>query len=473
MNFFSFEFLGSFVAFFLLYWMLQKNAKAQNYLLIIASYLFVFSFNPLFTGILFGYTLFIYLLTNIANKFLSNRITFTILTIGILGCFTLFKYYSFFQESLQQAFAEFGLSIDLPVLTLLVPLGLSFYAFHSVSYVVAVARKEMPKASFPDVALYLCFFPSIVAGPINRAKNFLPQIQISSRVIIEPSRSILLIALAIIKLFLFSSYLSENYVNPVFDDPTSYNTGQILVGIYAYAWHIYFNFSGYTNLVTGLALLLGFRVPKNFNSPYLAENLQAFWRRWHISLSEFIRDYVYIPLGGNKKGFIRKNLNLFVAMVISGLWHGAGINFIIWGAIHGLGLIILNVKYQLFPPIDKKNRNISRNPVSSFLSRIITFHFVCLAWVFFRCPTLDDALVLLNQLISSGLFHSIIANSGLLLMFWGFFIIYPWLINLKIMVEKMHSNISWIYYPIPLAIILTLVFMLSPQGIPGFIYANF
>ncbi|PQQ24213.1 MBOAT family O-acyltransferase [Photorhabdus hindustanensis] len=473
MNFFSFEFLGSFVAFFLLYWMLQKNAKAQNYLLIIASYLFVFSFNPLFTGILFGYTLFIYLLTNIASKFLSNRITFTILTIGILGCFTLFKYYSFFQESLQQAFAEFGLSIDLPVLTLLVPLGLSFYAFHSISYVVAVARKEMPKASFPDVALYLCFFPSIVAGPINRAKNFLPQIQISSRVIIEPSRSILLIALAIIKLFLFSSYLSENYVNPVFDDPTSYNTGQILVGIYAYAWHIYFNFSGYTNLVTGLALLLGFRVPKNFNSPYLAENLQAFWRRWHISLSEFIRDYVYIPLGGNKKGFIRKNLNLFVAMVISGLWHGAGINFIIWGAIHGLGLIILNVKYQLFPPIDKKNRNISRNPVSSFLSRIITFHFVCLAWVFFRCPTLDDALVLLNQLISSGLFHSIIANSGLLLMFWGFFIIYPWLINLKIMVEKMHSNISWIYYPIPLAIILTLVFMLSPQGIPGFIYANF
>ncbi|MBS9435309.1 MBOAT family O-acyltransferase [Photorhabdus hainanensis] len=473
MNFFSFEFLGSFAAFFLLYWMLQKNTKAQNYLLIIASYLFVFSFNPLFTGTLFGYTLFIYLLTNIASKFLSNRITFAILTIAILGCFTLFKYYSFFQESLQQAFAEFGLSIDLPVLTLLVPLGLSFYAFHSVSYVVAVARKEMPKASFPDVALYLCFFPSIVAGPINRAKNFLPQIQISSRVIIEPSRAILLIALAIIKLFLFSSYLSENYVNPVFDDPASYNTGQILVGIYAYAWHIYFNFSGYTNLVTGLALLLGFRVPENFNSPYLAENLQAFWRRWHISLSEFIRDYVYIPLGGNKKGFIRKNLNLFVAMVISGLWHGAGINFIIWGAIHGLGLIILNVKYQLFPPIDKKNQNTSRNPVSSFLSRIITFHFVCLAWVFFRCPTLDDALVLLNQLISSGLFHSIIANSGLLLMFWGLFIIYPWLINLKIMVEKIHSKISWIYYPIPLAIILTLVFMLSPQGIPGFIYANF
>ncbi len=149
------------------------------------------------------------------------------------------------------------------------------------------------------------------------------------------------------------------------------------------------------------------------------------------------------------------------------------INFIIWGAIHGLGLIILNVKYQLFPSIDRKNQNISRNPISSFLSRIITFHFVCLAWVFFRCPTLDDALILLNQLISSDLFHSIIADSGLLLMFWGLFIIYPWLINLKIMVEKIHSQISWICYPIPLAIILTLVFMLSPQGIPGFIYANF
>ncbi|NRN28933.1 MBOAT family O-acyltransferase [Photorhabdus heterorhabditis] len=473
MNFFSFEFLGSFVAFFLLYWMLQKSAKVQNYLLIIAGYLFIFSFNPLFAGILFGYTLFIYLLANIASKFLSNRITFTILTIGILGCFTVFKYYSFFQESLQQAFAQFGLSIDLPVLTLLVPLGLSFYAFHSVSYVVSVGKNEIPPASFPDVVLYLCFFPSIVAGPINRAKDFLPQIQIPSRTIIEPSRAILLIILAITKLFLFSSYLSENYANPIFDDPIGYDAGQILVGIYAYAWHIYFNFSGYTNLVTGLALLLGFKVPENFNAPYLAENLQTFWHRWHISLSEFIRDYVYIPFGGNKKGFLRKNLNLFAAMVISGLWHGAGINFIIWGAIHGLGLVILNIKYQLFSPTDKKNKNIPKNPMTSFLSKVITFHFVCLAWVFFRCPTLDDALALLNQLISSNLLHSIIANGWLLIMFWGLFIIYPKLVNLKTVVEKIHVHIPWIYYPIPLAIILTLIFMLSPQGMPGFIYANF
>ncbi|MDC9597469.1 MBOAT family O-acyltransferase [Xenorhabdus anantnagensis] len=473
MNFFSFEFLGSFVILLVVYWLLQKAPRLQNGVLILVSYLFVFSFTAKFAYILFAYTLFIYFLANILNRYLSNKVIFTLLTFGILGCFTAFKYYSFFQEAIQQALANVGISVELPVLELLMPLGLSFYAFHSVSYVVSVCKKELPAAPLPDVILYLCFFPSIVAGPINRAKDFMPQIQAASRIMLEPLKALLLIALAIAKLFLLSSTLSEYFVNPVFEDPTSHHAGQVLVAIYAYAWNIYFNFSGYTDLVTGIALLLGFKVPRNFDAPYLAENLQVFWRRWHISLSTFIRDYVYIPLGGNKKGIYRKNLNMFTAMVISGLWHGAGLSFIIWGAIHGLGLILQNIKNALFSAANKHNKSQTKNPILLFLSRAVTFHFVCFAWIFFRSPTFNDALAVLNQLFSGEIFVSLLSSGYLLMVFWGFFIIYPWLVNLRNQIEKNHGLISWVYYPIPLALILTLVFILSPSGMPGFIYANF
>nr|WP_304952572.1 hypothetical protein [Xenorhabdus sp. BG5] len=176
MNFFSFEFLGSFVILLVVYWLLQKAPRLQNGVLILTSYLFVFSFAANFAYILFAYTLFIYFLANILSRYLSNKAIFILLTFGLLSCFTVFKYYSFFQESIQQTLANVEINVELPVLELLMPLGLSFYAFHSVSYVVSVCKKELPAAPLLDVILYLCFFPSIVAGPINRAKDFLPQI---------------------------------------------------------------------------------------------------------------------------------------------------------------------------------------------------------------------------------------------------------------------------------------------------------
>ncbi|HEQ1859943.1 TPA: MBOAT family protein [Providencia alcalifaciens] len=472
MNFFSFEFLGSFLVFFLIYWGCQPSSKLQNGLLITASYFFVYSFSPDFAYILFGYTLFIYLLTNWATVWLSNRWIYSLLAVGIIGCFTAFKYYSFFQETIQQTLDKFGFSVGLPILELLAPLGLSFYAFHSVSYTVSVCRKEIEKADFFDVVLYLAFFPSIVAGPINRAKNFLPQIQAESRVILDSRRAILLISLALVKLFLFSSYLAENYVNPVFDAPAGFSAGEILIATYAYAWNIYFNFSGYTNLVTGIALLLGFRVPLNFNAPYLATNLQDFWKRWHISLSTFIMDYIYIPLGGSRKGFVRKNINVLTAMLISGLWHGAAMTFVIWGAIHGLGTVIFNIKTELMKKLGRTHL-IPNAHVSKLLARILTFHFVCFAWIFFRSPSFDDALVMLNQFIEPGFIASISANLGLLIAFWLLFLAYPYFVQGYQYVAKKYQDIAWYYYPIPLAIVLTIMFMLSPSGMPGFIYANF
>ena len=472
MNFFSFEFLGSFLVFFLIYWGCQPSAKLQNGLLITASYFFVYSFSPDFAYILFGYTLFIYLLTNWLTHWLSSKWIYLILATVIIGFFTLFKYYSFFQETIQQTLDKFGFSVGLPIIEILAPLGLSFYAFHSVSYTVSVCRKEIPKADFFDVALYLAFFPSIVAGPINRAKNFIPQIQAESRTILDARKAILLICLALVKLFLFSSFLAENYVNPVFDAPAGHGAGEIIVATYAYAWNIYFNFSGYTNLVTGIALLLGFRVPVNFNAPYISTNLKEFWARWHISLSTFIRDYVYIPLGGNRKGFRRMNINVFLAMVISGLWHGAAMTFVLWGAIHGLGIVLLNLKTFCMEKLGWTKIRLNRT-FSIWISRIITFHFVCFAWIFFRSATFDDAALILNQMTAPGFIPSLNASLGLLIAFWVLLLAYPWCVQGYHYIAKKHNDIAWYYYPIPLAIILTIMFMLSPSGMPGFIYANF
>ncbi len=472
MNFFSFEFLGSFLVFFLLYWGCQSSAKLQNGLLITASYFFVYSFSPSFAYILFGYTLFIYILTNWLTYKLAAKWIYSLLAMVIIGCFSLFKYYTFFRETMLQGFTKLGLNVELPAIELLAPLGLSFYAFHSVSYVVSVCRKEMPRADFFDVVLYLAFFPSIVAGPINRAKIFIPQIQADTRVILAARKALLLITLAIAKLFLFSSYLSDNFVTPVFEAPSSYSAGEVLIAIYAYAWNIYFNFSGYTNLVTGIALLLGFQVPVNFNAPYMAANLKDFWARWHMSLSTFIRDYIYIPLGGSRLGFKRTNINVFLAMVISGLWHGAAMTFIIWGAIHGIGMVLLNIKNFCMEKL-KFKLPFDNQFLSLWISRIITFHFVCFAWIFFRSQTFDDAILILKQLASADFINSISSSIVLLSGFWLLFFLYPSLVRGYHYIAQHHQKVAWYYYPIPLAVILTLVFMLAPSGMPGFIYANF
>lgn len=466
MNVLSFEFVAVFIAFLFIYWLPFKNIDARNSLLIVASYAFIALFNIQFAFILLGYSLFIYGLANHGHRFLSARQIYLSLTIGIVSLFVVFKYYAFFQESLQLVLANAGLHLDLPTLTLLLPIGLSYYSFHSVSYVVSVQRKELPKASFAELMLYLCFFPSIIAGPINRACHFMPQIQDSQRRLLEPKRAILLITLAILKLFLFSAWLAEHLVDPVFSDPSGHSAGQNLLAAYAYAWNIYFNFSGYTDLVTGIALFLGFRLPVNFNAPYLACNLKEFWARWHISLSTFIRDYIYIPLGGGRKGWVRVQINVVLAMVISGLWHGAAMTFVIWGALHGLAIVALNIKQWLVP--SKSNNGIYRH-----LARLVCFHFVCLAWIFFRSSSLDNALLMLEQIgklqFSLLIEHYAAPLLALALLYFA----YPWLVKITERLKDDSQQLGWWYYPLLLTALLSVAFSLSPDGMPNFIYASF
>ncbi len=471
MNFLSFEFVVFFVAFLLIYWLPFNTVHLRNALLAAASYAFIALFNIQFALILMGYSLFVYGLANHSDRFLRPRLIYILLATSIVGLFVTFKYYVFFQEAIQAALTTAGLQVELPILSLLLPVGLSYYSFHSVSYVVSVQRKELPKASFSDLMLYLCFFPSIIAGPINRASHFMPQIQDRQRSLLEPKRALFLITLAILKLFLFSAWLAEHMVDPVFSDPGGHTSGQNLLAVYAYAWNIYFNFSGYTDLVTGIALFLGFRLPVNFNAPYLAANLKEFWGRWHISLSTFIRDYIYIPLGGGRKGWVRMQINVLMAMVISGLWHGAATTFVIWGALHGLGVIVLNLKQRVLP-----ERSIN-SPVRAFINRnfarIICFHFVCLAWVFFRSESLDSALLILQQIGNLQL-HVLLKNYAYeLLAVALLFFSYPLLVKFTERLQIRSEQASWWYYPLVLTIVLSIAFSLSPDGMPNFIYASF
>ncbi|TLP54893.1 MULTISPECIES: MBOAT family O-acyltransferase [Pseudomonas] len=467
MSFLSIEFGLCFTLFFIVYWSLCWSARLQNVLLLTASYALVASFSLHSLYILLGYSALVYLLGGLAGRYPGRGFCNALLLALVVGCFYLFKYQVFFVEGVQNALAAAGVQVALPLLDVLVPIGLSFYAFHSVSYVVSISRRELQPVGPLDLALYLAFFPSLVAGPVNRALHMLAQIRPEAmRQVLEPQRALGLIALAVIKLFFLSAWLGSEWVDPVFDTPGSYSPEQVLLSVYGYSFLIYFNFSGYTNLVTGIALLLGFRLPENFNAPYMAHNLKEFWGRWHISLSRFIRDYVYIPLGGNRQGAWRGNLNMLLAMLVSGLWHGASLNFIIWGALHGVGLAISKLFSQWLPGFAKL-------PGAGLMARLMTFHYVAFAWIFFRSTTLDGALEMLGDIAELSL-AGLASSTGLMLLGCVLFVAsYPQWLALLRQCFAASQRLPWLLYPVPLGIGVSLVIFASQSGVPGFIYASF
>jgi len=465
-SYLSIEFGLCFILFFLVYWSVCWSTRLQNVLLLTASYAILASFSLDFLYILLGYTALVYLLGLLSERFPGRSFVNGLMLLLVLGCFYLFKYQDFFTSTVQSAFAQLGLEVSLPLLEVLLPVGLSFYTFHSVSYLVSINRGELKPGSPFDLSLYLAFFPSLIAGPVNRATDMLPQIRpAQARQVLEPQRALGLIALAVVKLFFLSSWLANEWVDPVFESSASFSAEQILRSVYGYSFLIYFNFSGYTDLVTGIALLLGFHLPLNFNFPYTARNLKEFWGRWHISLSTFIRDYVYIPLGGNRRGVWRGNLNMLLAMLISGLWHGASVNFIIWGALHGVGLAL----YKLF------SHWLPERPTwlgADLLARLLTFHYVAFAWIFFRCASLGDAIEMLGGL--GGMSRAGLVSNGLSLLGCLLFVaIYPQIVALTRRLFDASVRLPWLLYPVPLGLFICVVIFASPSGVPGFIYASF
>jgi D-alanyl-lipoteichoic acid acyltransferase DltB (MBOAT superfamily) len=467
-SYFSIEFGLCFTLFFSLYWGLCGwSVRLQNVMLLVASYAILASLRLDFLYVLLGYTGLVYALARLSERYPGRRLTYALILLLVLGCFYLFKYQDFLVSGLQNTLLKLGLNISIPMVELLLPVGLSFYIFHSVSYLVSINRREQAAGSLFDLALYLAFFPSLIAGPVNRAAHLLPQIRATTtRQVLEPRRAFGLIALAVVMLFFLSTWLGNEWVDPVFANPGSYSPARVLLSVYGYAFQIYFNFSGYTHLVTGIALLLGFRLPPNFNYPYASHNLKEFWERWHISLSQFIRDYVYIPLGGNRRGPLRSHLYLLLAMLISGLWHGASMNFIIWGALHGVGVVVYKLWNPWFP------RRTSW-PGAGVLARLLTFHYVAFAWIFFRSATLDDARDMLSGL--AGISPSALyGNTGVeLLACLCFVVLYPQWVAMMRKLFAASTRVPWPLYPVLLGLFVFLVIFISPSGVPGFIYANF
>jgi alginate O-acetyltransferase complex protein AlgI len=307
--------------------------------------------------------------------------------LGVLG---VFKYYGFFAEDIGRSLDAIGLGMPLPLLELALPIGLSFITFQAISYVVDVKRGLLPPASTIDFGLYLSFFPHVVAGPIVRAREFIPQLATprDPRNVAVGS-AVVLIVLGLIKKVAIADFLAREVVDDVFAVPQAYAAPDVALAAYAYAAQIYCDFSGYTDIAIGLALLMGFVFPQNFNSPYRATSFRDFWRRWHMTLSRFLRDFLYIPLGGNRGGRLRTARNLMITMVLGGLWHGAAWGFVLWGALHGACLV---VEHQL--------RGRVRAP--AWLRWAIVFNVVVFGWILFRSESLALAAEFISRLTVPG-----------------------------------------------------------------------
>jgi len=320
-----------------------------------------------------------------------------------------FKYAYYFTDIFNQIFGTDFVAVDylalwtnqltgsnLDIWTIILPVGVSFYTFQTMSYVIDVYRRKVkPIRNIIDFGFYVTFFPPLVAGPIVRAAEFVPQLyrnyQLSSR---EFSFAVFLIVSGLIKKMLIADYISINFVDRVFENPLLYAGFENLMAVYGYAIQIYCDFSGYTDIAIGAALILGFQLPINFRSPYKAKNISDFWRRWHISLSSWLRDYLYIPLGGSRNGKIVMFLALMITMLLGGLWHGAATKFVIWGGLHGLALAFHKVWTTYLP--NKNPRK--KQPIKTVISIFITFNFVCFAWLFFRADSMQTVEIMLSQM---------------------------------------------------------------------------
>jgi D-alanyl-lipoteichoic acid acyltransferase DltB (MBOAT superfamily) len=300
-----------------------------------------------------------------------------------------FKYSNFFIEN-----SNYFFGTHFQKGNLFLPIGISFYTFQSISYLLDVYRKEIPPAeNFSDYTFYMTFFPHLVAGPIVRAKDFLPQIkhpQIINGALYK--ESIMRISIGLIKKLFLADYLAK-YIDLVHSTPDGFSGGEHLISMYAYSFQIYFDFSGYSDIAIGIALILGYRLKENFDNPYGAQNITTFWRKWHISLSLWLRDYIYIPLGGNRKGVFNTYLFLLITMLVGGFWHGADWRFVFWGLAHGLAL----AGHKLYSKYVPSNNSIW----SRILGTIITFHFVGFCWIFFRANSFDSAFLSIQKIFTN------------------------------------------------------------------------
>jgi alginate O-acetyltransferase complex protein AlgI len=388
-----------------------------------------------------------------------------VFNLGVLG---VFKYYNFFVATVINLAQPFGWHLHIPFIELGLPIAISFLTFHALSYIIDVYhRKLAPTRSLVDILLYISFFPHLIAGPIVRAKAFLEQtVRNSDPADIRLGFSVFLIVGGLFKKVIIANYLSTDFVDGVFRSPADYSRLDLLLGMYAYALQIYCDFSAYTDIAIGVANLLGYQFPQNFNQPYRAVSVQDFWRRWHITLSYWLRDYLYIPLGGNRGGTLLTYRNILITMGLGGLWHGANLTFVIWGLLHGAALVV----ERMLGITGEKGAG---RPVPAWLTWFVTLHFVCLTWVFFRSPTLEVAQTYLSTLVSGERIFTTTVTPLLaaMLVLGALTQIIPndWFDRLEAYYDRASIAVK---VAIPFVVIF-LVAVAAPGGVPPFIYFQF
>jgi len=478
MLFNSIEFLFFLPIVFVLYWFVfNKQLRAQNILLLLASYLFYGWWDWRFLFLLLISTCldyFVALAIQNSQDVSKRKLFLGISLIGNLGMLGFFKYYNFFVQSWIDAWSSIGVTMEATTLNIILPVGISFYTFQTLSYTIDVYRNEMkPTKNFIDFAAFVTFFPQLVAGPIERASHLLPQFY-KSRVF-DYQNAVLGCKLIVWGMFK-KVVVADNcafFVTKIFDNPEAYSSGELFVGMVFFAFQIYGDFSGYSDIAIGLSKLFGFDLMVNFKFPYFSRDIAEFWRRWHISLSTWFRDYIYIPLGGSKGTMGLQIRNVMIIFLVSGFWHGANWTFIVWGALNAfyfLPLLLTNTnrnnmeivaKGRLFPSLRE------------LLAMIATFFLVLISWIFFRADSISLAFKYLVNLFQfnfkNGLqYLSIERYSAELLLLIMFFLCFEWISR-----EKEHPFFGkWTY--VRLGVILFSIITLGVYSdITDFIYFQF
>lgn len=500
---------------------------------LLAGYSLVYSKPFLRNGYLFLFSLFFYykagglffflLLVSTFTDYTAARIIFAasrksvkrlFLVISLivnLGMLAYFKYATFLTDAVNELFnlslpvtdwlsvisnRHLGTSFDISVIML--PVGISFFTFQTISYTMDIYRgKIKPVRNLADFGFYVSFFPQLVAGPIVRASEFVPQLYMKfSLSVREWGHALFLILNGLVKKIVVSDYIAVNMIDSIFSAPGSFSGLENLLAVYGYGLQIYCDFSGYTDIAIGVALMLGYRLPVNFNSPYKASSLSDFWRRWHISLSRWLRDYLYIPMGGNRKGKVRTWLNVMITMVLGGLWHGAAWRFLAWGAVHGAGMVaergVASMKSRFKNRVSSSNSSSTSSSINSgstargsrfgkwvakFAAILLTFNFVSFSWIFFRASGMEEVRIMLLKIFNSFMPTEPIASikawgSALIVIFAGYLLHF-----LPVRVKEAYRGI-FISLPLPVKILITwfiglVLYNISSIGTQPFIYFRF
>jgi len=463
---------------FVLYWFVtNKNLRLQNFLIVASSYLFYGWWDYRFLSLLLFSTLVDYfvgwgLLTE--NNTHKRRILLTISILVNLGLLGFFKYYNFFLDNFISAFSFFGQDIGTRSLNVILPVGISFYTFQTMSYSIDVYRRKLePTKDFIAFAAYVTFFPQLVAGPIERATNLLPQF-FKKRIFdynkaVDGLRQILW---GLFKKIVIADNCAE-YANQIFNNSGDYSGSTLVLGVLLFAFQIYGDFSGYSDIAIGTSRLFGFDLMRNFAFPYFSRDIAEFWRRWHISLSTWFRDYLYIPLGGSKGGTWMKIRNTFIIFVVSGFWHGANWTFVIWGALNALYFLPLLLTNTNRNNIESIAHGKYLPSVKEFLNMLLTFSLTLFAWIFFRANSVEHAFSYIAGIFSASLFTVPFMIPVPIIVLILIFIVFEWLgreqqYALAVFSVKFNRPVRWaMYYSL---VIATFYFAGQEQA---FIYFQF